>query len=134
MDLSWLAILKTKLMTAKNFGEVTGYFLDHFGDHPAFLDLGVPTPDDFLEQVLTEVAGQLFHKAVAIRDIRLVRLPDHEFVHGGFMVQGKVGTLIYFEDVRKGLISIAWSLSPPETKYARFSGRPVPDSWLRSDN
>jgi hypothetical protein len=134
MDLSKLATLKTKLLSAKNFGEVTGYFLDHFGDDPAFLKLGEPITDEFLEQVLGQVAGQLFHKAVVIHGLRLVRLPEHEFVHGGFGVEGKIGTLLYFEDERKGLIAIAWSLSPPETKYARFTGRPVPQSWLRSDN
>jgi hypothetical protein len=134
MDLSRLATLKAKLLTAQNFGEILGYFLDHFGDHPAFIGLGEPARDEFLEQALAQVAAQLFGKAVPIRDLRLVRLPEHEFVHGGFLVGGKVGTLIYFEDLRKGLISVAWSLSPPETKYARFSGRPVPHSWLRSDN
>jgi hypothetical protein len=134
MDLSKLATLKAKLLTAKHFGEVTGYFLDHFGDHPAFIKLGEPTTDEFLEQVLEQVAGELFHRPVVVRDLRLVRLPEHEFVHGGFCVEGKVGTLIYFEDARKGLIAVAWSLAPPETKYARFSGRPVPSSWLRSDN
>ncbi|HKI36407.1 MAG TPA: hypothetical protein VKA46_31405 [Gemmataceae bacterium] len=134
MDLSKLAALKVKLLTAKHFGEVTGYFLDHFGDHPAFIKLGEPTRDDFIDQVLAQVAAQLFGRSVVIRDIRLVRLPEYEFVHGGFCVEGKVGTIIYFEDERKGLISLAWSLSPPETKYARFTGRPVPNSWLRSDN
>jgi hypothetical protein len=134
MDLSKLATLKSKLLTADNFGEVTGYFLDHFGDHPIFIELGEPTRDDFLEQVLAQVAGQLFGRNVVMRDIRLVRLPEHGFIHGGFLVEGKVGTIIYFEDERKGLISIAWSLSPPETKYARFTGRPVTNSWLRSNN
>jgi hypothetical protein len=134
MDLSKLATLKAKLLTAQNFGEVLGYFLDHFGDHPAFLELGEPTADDFIEQVLEQVAGQLFGRKVAVKNMRLVRLPDHGFTHGGFSVEGKVGTLIYFEDEHKGLISIAWSLAPPETKYARFTGRPVLNSWLRSDN
>jgi hypothetical protein len=134
MELSRLATLKAKLLTAENFGDILGYFLDHFGDHPAFMELGQPVRDEFLEQVLAQVASQLFQKATPIHDARLVRLPDHGFIHGGFLVGGKVGTLIYFEDLRKGLISVAWSLSPPETKYARFSGRPAPNSWLRSDN
>jgi hypothetical protein len=134
MDLSKLATLKVKLLTATNFGEVLGFFLDHFGDHPAFLDLGEPITDEFLTAVLAQVAGEMFHKPVVLRDIRLIRLPDYEFIHGGFSAEGKVGTLLYFEDARKGLVSVAWSLSPPETKYARFTGRPVPNSWLRSDN
>ncbi len=134
MDLSRLATLKAKLLAAQNFGEILGYFLDHFGDHPEFMDLGEPASDEFLEQALAQVAAQLFQKAVPIRDVRLVRLPEHEFVHGGFLVEGKVGTLIYFEDIHKGLISVAWSLSPPQTKYARFTGRPALNSWLRSDN
>src|SRR5689334_3081874 len=98
MDLSQLATLKTKLLTAKNFGEVTGYFLDHFGEDPAFMELGEPIRDEFIEQVLAQVAGQIFQRMVVIRNIRLVRLPEHEFIHGGFMVEGKVGTLLYFED------------------------------------
>ncbi len=134
MDLSKLATLKAKLATAKDFGDVLGYFLDHFGEDPDFLKLGQPTTDDFIEQVLGQVAGQLFQRSVLIRDLRLIRLPEHEFLHGGFQVQGKLGTLIYFEDERKGLIAIAWSESPPETKFARFRGSPVPSSWLRSSN
>ena len=134
MDLSKLATLKAKLATAKNFSEVTGYFLDHFGEDPSFLELGQLASDDFIEQVVAEVAGQLFGRRVPIRNLRLVRLPEQEFLHGGFTVEGKVGTLIYFEDQRKGLIAIAWSVAPPETKFARFSGQPVPSSWLRSSN
>jgi len=134
VDLSKLATLKAKLATAKNFGDVIGYFLDHLGEDPAFLKLGQLTTDDFIEQVVAEVAGQLCGRRVAVRDLRLIRLPEYEFLHGGFSVAGKFGTLIYFEDERKGLIAIAWSESPPETKFARFTGRPVPSSWLRSDN
>ena len=134
MDLQLLATLKEKRGSTTNFSEVQTYFLDHFGDHPAFIELGEPTTDEFLEQVLAEVVGQLFHMTVTVNDARLVRLPDHKFVHGGFMVQGKVGTLIYFEDVCKGLISVAWSLSPPETKFMRFSGRPLQPGTRPSRN
>jgi hypothetical protein len=134
MDLSKLATLKTKLLTAGNFGDVLGYFLDHFGEDPEFMDLGEAVSDDFIDEVLAQVAAQLFRKNVRIHDVRLVCLPEHGFVHGGFTVEGKVGTLIYFSEVHKGLIAIAWSVMPAETKYARFTGQPLPDSWRRSDN
>src|SRR5947209_4498044 len=107
MDLSLLATLKKKLLTAREFSEVAAYFLDHFGDKPEFIHLGEGTTDPFLEAVLAQVAGQLFQRSVVVHDIRLIRLPDHGFIHGGFTMEGKLGTLIYFEDVRVGLIVIA---------------------------
>jgi hypothetical protein len=134
MDLSRLATLKEKLLKAKRFEEVTTYFFDHFGDDPAFMGLGEATSDGFLEAVLEQVAAQLFGRRVPVGGLRLLRLPEHGFIHGGFHVEGKLGNLIYFEDVRRGLIAIPWSLSPPETKYARFSGQPLPSDWSASRN
>jgi hypothetical protein len=134
MDLSLLATLKEKLLTAKDFSEVAEYFFDHFGDHPEFMNLGEPAEDGFLDAVLAEVAAQLFGRSAVVNDIRLIRLPEDGFIHGGFNVEGKFGNVIYFEGLHRGLVAIAWSFSPPETKYARFSGQRLPTGWLASNN
>lgn len=45
------------------------------------------------------------------------------------MLNGKMTTVIYFEDVQLGMLAVLWSFSPPETKYVRFTGRPMPQGW-----
>src|SRR5262249_52999441 len=124
MDLHLLAQLKQKLTSATNFQEVQTYFLDHFGEDPAFMALGDATPHPLIEATLTAVVAQLFGRSVPVRDLRLVRLPEHQFVHGGFTAGGRIGSVFYFEDVHAGLATVIWTFSPPETKFVRFSGRP----------
>jgi hypothetical protein len=134
MNLKLLEKLKDKLITAREFGDVMKYFLDHFGEDPAFIALGDRIEHPFLEAVLAQVGQQLFGKPVSLTDVLLTRLPEHAFIHGGASLGGKLATVLYFEDLCKGLLTVCWSITPPETKYARFTGRPMLDSWKRSDN
>jgi hypothetical protein len=128
MDLSLLATLKQKLQSAKSFSDVYTYFLDHFGEDPAFIALGDQAGGDpFLEAVFAEVGRQLFGgHAVTLSEIRWTRLPEHHFLHGGCQMNGKLATVLYFDDVHVGLLAILWCFSPAETKFVRFTGRPLP--------
>ena len=46
----------------------------------------------------------------------------------------KMANLIYFDDINSGLMAVIWSLIPPETKFIRFSGRPMPHEYTPSVN
>src|SRR5438270_756310 len=112
-DLTLLATLKHKLIEEEDFAEVSRYFFDHFGDDPTFLDLGEPTRHPFLEQVVAQVAAQVFGpQALAagqealLASLMLTRLPEQHFVHGGLTIANQVGNLIYFEDEGVGLLTI----------------------------
>ena len=133
-DLSLLETLKEKLLHATDFNEVSTFFFDHFGDNPDFIALGERVEDDFLESVLLQVGTQLFAGPIVLERLLLTRLAEHGFIHGGFTLNGRLGNVIYFEDVRVGLIAVVLSVSPSETKLVRFTGKPVPKSWLPSDN
>jgi hypothetical protein len=134
MDLSLVATLKDKLIHAEQFADIMNYFFDHFGDHPEFLALGERVESPLLEAVLEAVAKQLFGREVPVEHMLLTRLPEHGLIHGGASLGGKPATVLYFEDVCKGLLTVIWSARPPETKFARFSGRAAPDHWKRSVN
>src|SRR5260370_93260 len=137
MDLSQLATLKDKLAAATNFSDVMVYFFDHFGESPEFMGLGESGRVPFLESVLAEVGKQLYKDSglttLAI-DFRLVRIPEQNFVHGAVTMGGKPANVIYFEEVHMGLLTVIWSVQPPETKYVRFSGRPMPRNLTPSLN
>ena len=68
----------------------------------------------------------MFSGEVVVSHLLLTRLPEHHFVHGGFAINHSLANIIYFEDVHQGLMAVV--MPPPniETKYARFSGKPLP--------
>jgi hypothetical protein len=134
LDLTRLATLKDKLIHAGNFNEVFNYFFDHFGENASFIALGERVDDAFLEAVIRQVAGELFPGEVQLQQMLLTRLPEYGFIHGGFTVNGCLGNVLYFEDIRTGLLAIVTSFFPSETKLARFTGKPMQDSWKRSTN
>ncbi len=124
MDLTLLETLKDKLVHTTDFGKVWEYFLDHFGEDPDFIAHSEETRDAFLEAVLVQVGGQLFPGKVELANLLLTRVPGHGFLHGGCTLNGKLTNVLYFEDVRMGLLCVLPSLSAGETKLVRFTGRP----------
>ena len=134
MDLTLLETLKQKMHEAKVFSEVWDYFLTNFGEKREFIALGQRASDEFLESVLETVGEQLFHKPITVSNMVLTRIPEHGFIHGTVMMEGKLTTAIYFEELHKGLLAILWSFAPPETKFVRFTGRAMYDKLDRSEN
>jgi hypothetical protein len=124
MDLSLLATLKEKLIEAEKFADVFSYFLDHFGEQREFIALGERTRHDFLENVLSQIGQQIFGRPVEMSGLILTRLADQQFIHGGGLMNGSLATVIFFEDINVGLAAIA-VLDSDETKFARFSARPL---------
>jgi hypothetical protein len=124
MDLSRLQELKTKLLHDKDLFPVWGFFLDHFGENPEFIELGEPDQDQFLESVVARATSQMFPRDGMVYTLRLVRLADEQFIHGGVNVDGRVGGVFFFEDVHVGLVAVSDHYPSDETKMARFSCRP----------
>src|SRR5437868_5395456 len=124
MDLSLLATLKQKLSTSTQFSDVTDYFLTHFGHNPEFIKLGERVEHKLLQMVIEQVANQLYagKGPVVLTKPLLTHLAAQHFIHGSCFVNGHVCSILYFEDVLKGLISIA--PADGNCHYARFSGRP----------
>jgi hypothetical protein len=124
MDLSRLQELKTKLIHDKDLFPVWGFFLDHFGEDPEFMELGEPVRHPFIESVVAQTSAQMFPQDGMIGELRLIRLADQQFIHGGVNVAGRVGGVIFFEDVQVGLVAVSDHFPSDETKMARFSCRP----------
>lgn len=123
MDLSLLATLKDKLVHAKDLADILDYFLTHFATDREFIAQGEPTRSIFLEAIVKEIGKELFRKDVDVTGLLLTRLPDHQFIHSGGMIEGKLITLLYFEDLQMGFMAIIWSERTNETKMVRFSGK-----------
>lgn len=101
-------------------------FLTNFGERPEFFNHGERAERPFLEGILVAVLGQLFPQGAVLEDLRAIRLAEHQFVHGGCMVNGHLTTFFYFEDIHAGMLAVVMSASPPDTKMIRFRGRALP--------
>ncbi len=124
MDLSLLSTLKNKLLTTTKFSEVANYFLTHFGENREFMGLGQRVQDPMLEAIVGQIAAQLFQGKATVQGLLLTRLAEQGFVHGACFIGGHISTVLYFEDVGKGLVVIA--PMDGNCHYARFTGRPLP--------
>src|SRR5436309_5401226 len=111
MDLTSLETLREKLGGAREFADVWRYFLDHFGEDPAFIDLGEADDDPLLESVIVRVGEQLFGREEPLQNWVLRRLPGQGFVHGSGPVHGAIAGVLYFEADRAGLLAV---VVPPE--------------------
>src|SRR5437867_4152060 len=106
MDLSLLAKLKEELIHAEQFSDVWAYFLDHFGEDPAFLALGTRTRHEMIESLLIQTAQKICQMQVAAVDIILTRIAEHHFIHGGYCAGGRMINVLYFEDALLGTIMV----------------------------
>jgi hypothetical protein len=121
MDIDRLKELRKKLVIEKDLSEIWEFYMDHFADHEAFTDLGERAENEFLDAVLKKICAQLFRARAKIDDFLLISIADYDFFHGPFMVEGRIGGIIYFEDVNFGLIAVSESTTSDMVQYSRFS-------------
>ena len=124
MDLSKLDELKRRLVHEKDFTKTWGFFLDEFATDQDFIDLGEAVSDEAIETTIAHIALQMFPHDGNVTQTRLIRLADQRFVHGNVIVAGRVGGMLYFEDVRVGLVAVSEKFPSDETKFARFTTVP----------
>jgi hypothetical protein len=134
MDFIQFHELKQKLLHDRDLAPVWRYFLNHFAEQPGFMELGEQARNVFVEAVIDQVGIQLYGNSSKVRDLILRRLDDQRFVHGGFMVDGRVGGVIFFEDAHIGLVTVAELPPSIDVKYARFSGQPARKVPVPSNN
>ena len=81
------------------------------------------------------VGAQLFgRRAIVVENLALIRIPDYGFIHGSARIEGRPTSVMYFENIHKGLLAVIWAPGSGETKLVRFTGRALYDGLSRSDN
>jgi len=128
MDISQLTKLKAKLVTTTQFSDVFSFFMDHFGNDVEFLSLGDRTRHPLVETVIDQVAKQIFGREVSPLGLTLTRITEEQFLHGGFILDGHMASVFYFDDVHVGLMTVIMGSPINETRFARFTGQVLPEA------
>lgn len=123
VDLAKLLELKEKVVGAESFDDPWEFFFDHFGDKPAFIDMGEEIEHPMLEAVVKKLITEMYQQEgmVAMVKPMLKKLEEYQFIHGSFMVQGRIGILIFFADIDIGLMSLSSAGPDSPTMMMRFS-------------
>ncbi len=126
MDLSKLEDLKRMLLHDEQLSPIWYFFLDNFGDHSEFHNLGTRINHPQLEDALTQIGQRMLGKPTVISNLIFARIPGRQFIHGGLFMNDCPGGVIYFEDAKIGLASVADLHSEQNAKFARFSPQTTP--------
>jgi hypothetical protein len=122
VDMSRLDTLKSQLLQATDFLPVFDYFMTHFGENPQFMTMGERTRHAVVEATIAETFQRLYGTPLPAGQLLLTLLPKQRFVHGGGFFDGKVVTVLYFDDLQMGLLAVAMPFGSSEIKLARFTG------------
>ncbi|WP_373527996.1 hypothetical protein [Nostoc sp.] len=122
MKIDRLQELKQKLTHVADLSHIWLFYMDHFADQPEFTELGEPAYNEYLNAALYKTCQQMFGGEIKITDFLLIYIaPDHLF-HGAFQVGGRIGGVIYFEDIKIGLLAVSADYPPTDAvMYSRFS-------------
>lgn len=122
MKIERLQELKQKLRSEKDLSRIWLFYMDHFADHREFTDLGEPAHNQYLDTVVHKTCQQMFGKKIKINNSFLIYIAEYHFFHGSFQVDKRIGGVIYFEDIKIGLLAVSADFPPTDVvKYSRFS-------------
>ena len=122
MKIDRLQELKQKLTNEADLSHIWSFYMDHFADLPEFTDLGEPADNQYLNAILHKTCHQMFGSVIKITGFFLIYIPNYRLFHGPFQVEGRIGGMIYFEDIKIGLIALSADYPPTDAvKYSRFS-------------
>lgn len=123
--------LKQKLSKESDLSKIWLYYMDHFADHAAFTDMGAPKRNEYVEAAIREIFKKMFGTQIQSVGLLLIYIPEYQFFHGPLHCKGRMGGVIYCEDLKIGLLAMS-SSSSPDVQYSRFSS-PIKISYGKSD-
>ena len=132
MDFTLLDTLRYKIEFAKDLGEVYTYFFDNFGENSEFLDASIPTQHELLQSIIEQIGKVMLGKnMMQIRSMRLQLISDYNFIHGSCVLDRHLATIIYFDDIKKGVLAVTNPQNMTKTEFYRFSAEIVNPSVVR---
>lgn len=111
-----------------SFSRVFNAFLDAAGDL-VLLRAGNPTDSPHMKTYLEACARQLTgDDTTSVQGLRMLRIKDAGFIHGGFVAGPYMGSFFFFEKDQQGLV--AFSRFGAESYFSRITLTPLPQGTM----
>ena len=122
MDLQHLNQLKRRLLEGDDYADVLMHFLEVFGNDPSFMELGELVQNELLMHIICEGAREFLPEPICLDWVMLVHIAEANFIHGSFLLSGRVANVIYFPDAGVGVFAVILSMgSDPGTRVFKFT-------------
>lgn len=122
MDLQHLNQLKRRLLEGDDYADVLHDFLEVCGNDPSFMELGQPVQDELLMHIICEGASEFLPEPIRLDWVMLIHIAEANFIHGSFLLSGRVANVIYFPDAGVGVFAVILSMgSDPSTRVFKFT-------------
>lgn len=129
-DIDSIHSLKRDFLCAEDFNELLGRFFSCVEEDPALVTGARTCQALWLQQLLAQVAGSMLLLPELVFCADLVHVPEVGLVHGRCVASGRPGVVIWFEDLRAGLLALVLG---EEMRFVRFTcvgGIDSPDRTL----
>ena len=113
--------LKELLITSKDLTEPMDYFLQHVITDAEIVRASQPAASAILLHVILELVERHFGQEPFVLAPFFLHAAAYQLWHGGCHLGGYVTHLLYFDDVKTGMLSIVKPQDPTSVEYLRFS-------------
>ena len=113
--------LKELLLASKDLTEPMDYFLQHVITDAEIVRASQPAASAMLLHVILELVERHCGQEVFVLAPFFLHAAAYQFWHGGCHLGGYVTHLLYFDDVKTGMLSIVKPQDPTSVEYLRFS-------------
>ena len=114
--------LKNMLVNEGDFNNVIAYFLSNLGSIRVFANRGKPIKNKVLRDILSSIAAKSYGEGFTVTQLKLFRVGKGPFYHGTCRLGPEVGTVLFFDDLNIGMMSLTPLEPMGGTSYIRFSG------------
>jgi hypothetical protein len=118
---------RRQVVSAKDIGTAVDFFFDRLVADPSFLKRGHPVPEvpNTIQEIVGNVARAIFNRDCLAISFQLVNVPEYQFIHGHLLINGCQAMLVWLPDAQVGILTVAKSLKPGGTVFARLSVCPA---------
>jgi hypothetical protein len=114
-------ILERKMLEENDFSAIYEYFMDHFGDFPAFIDMG----ERVLVPQLLEIFGQigqaiLKKEKIALMQPNVIKVQKWKMLHGSMFMEDRLLCFFYLKSINRGMVSVC-KMGTSLVHYARIT-------------
>jgi hypothetical protein len=113
--------LKELLVTSTDLTEPLDYFLQHVITDPEIVRASEPAASSLLLNVTVGLVERHCGEELVVLAPFFLHAPAYQLWHGGCHLGDYVTHLIYFDDVKTGLLSIVRPQDSANADYVRFS-------------
>ncbi len=120
--------MKERLLSHSDLAALADEFFTLMERSPQIMEASLPTEQPQVQAALGQIAAELLEGPAHVLATILLRFASSRFVHGAFLLDGRPGTLFFFEDLGVGLATLTFGLDG-QTHVARFTCLASDPTW-----